>query len=182
MGPEPPRMALLWVAYKRGLVYARDDLPCPQRRRCLGKACAGRGGGGWRGGCDGGQVSVPVSTPPPPVSKNHLAQEPPPGSAVEFSTSLFFCQGNGFFMVLVDVGQLFRCAGQHFMCVATGPPIRGDPISQSQSHIPLKPLPLLSTPSPKQPAPDKETNKSQLTQLNIRSFHARWKAHYSPVS
>ena len=24
------------------------------------------------------------------------------------------------------------------MCVATGPPIRGDPISQSQSHIPLK--------------------------------------------
>ena len=30
-------------------------------------------------------------------------------------------QGIGFFMVLVDVGQLFRCAGQHFMCVATGP-------------------------------------------------------------
>ena len=55
---------------------------------------------------------------PPPVSKNHLAQEPPPGSAVFHIT--FFCQGNGVFMVLVDVGQLFRCAGQHFMCVATG--------------------------------------------------------------
>ena len=48
------------------------------------------------------------------------------------------------------------------MCVATGPPIRGDRISQSQSHIPPKPLPPLSTPSPKQLAPDKETNKSQL--------------------
>ena len=31
----------------------------------------------------------------------------------------------GFFMVLVDTRQPFRCAGQHFMCVATGPPIRG---------------------------------------------------------
>ena len=28
-------------------------------------------------------------------------------------------------MLLVDVGQLFRCAGHHFMCVTTGPPIRG---------------------------------------------------------
>ena len=27
------------------------------------------------------------------------------------------------------------------MCVTTGPPIRGDPISHSQAHIPLKPLP-----------------------------------------
>ena len=34
---------------------------------------------------------------------------------------------------------------------ATGPPIRGDPFSQSQAYIPLKPLPpLLSTLSPKQ--------------------------------
>ena len=44
-------------------------------------------------------------------------------------------------MVLVDVGQLFRCAGHHFKCVTTGPPIRGDPISHSQAHILLKPLP-----------------------------------------
>ena len=62
------------------------------------------------------------TSPPPPAPGNHLAQEPTPGSAVEFSHP-FFYQGIGFFMVLVDVGQLFRCAGHHFMCVATGPPI-----------------------------------------------------------
>ena len=101
---------------------------------------------------------TPFMVPPPPVSRNHLAQEPTPGSAVEFSHH-FFYQGSGFFMFLVDVGQLFRCAGHHFMCVTTGPPIRGDPISHSQAHIPLKPLPLLSTPSPQQPAPDKKQTK-----------------------
>ena len=77
--------------------------------------------------------------PPPPVSRNHLAQEPTPGSAVEFLHH-FFYQGSGFFMFLVDVGPLFRCAGHHFMCVTTGPPIRGDPISHSQAHIPLTPV------------------------------------------
>ena len=45
--------------------------------------------------------------PPPPVSKNHLAQEPTPGSAVEFSHH-FFYWGSGFFMFLVDVGQRFN--------------------------------------------------------------------------
>ena len=60
-------------------------------------------------------------TPPPPVPRNRLAQEPAPGSAVEFSHH-FFYQGIGFSMVLVDAGQPFRCAEQHFMCVATGPP------------------------------------------------------------
>ena len=34
------------------------------------------------------------------------------------------------------------------MCVATGPPIRGNPISHSQVHIPLKPLPPYSRPFP----------------------------------
>ena len=63
----------------------------------------------------GDVVTVP---PPPPVSKTHLAQEPTPGSAVKFSHH-FFYQGSGFFMFLVDVGQLFRCAGHHFMCVTT---------------------------------------------------------------
>ena len=48
------------------------------------------------------------------------------------------------------------------MCVATGPPIRGNPISQSQSHIPLKPLPPALDPFPEATNPDKETNKSQL--------------------
>ena len=52
-------------------------------------------------------------------------------------------------MFLVDVGQLFRCAGHHFMCVTTGPPIRGDPIRHSQAHIPLKPLPPCSRPLPR---------------------------------
>ena len=50
---------------------------------------------------------APYAPPPPPVSRNHLAQEPTPGSAVEFSHH-FFYQGSGFFMFLVDVGQLFR--------------------------------------------------------------------------
>ena len=89
---------------------------------------------------------------PPPVPRNRLAQEPPPGSAVEFSHN-FFYQGIGFFMVLVDVGQLFKCAGQHFMCVAMGPPIRGDPISHSQAHIPLKPLPPALDPFPEATSP-----------------------------
>ena len=75
-------------------------------------------------------------------------QEPPPGSAIEFSHHFFFYHGIGLFVVLVDAEQLFRCAGQHFMCVAMGPPIRGDPISQSQAHIPLKPLPRALDPFP----------------------------------
>ena len=91
-------------------------------------------------------------TPPPPVSKNHLAQEPTPGSAVKFSHH-FFYQGSGFFMFRVDVGQLFRCAGHHFMCLTMGPPIRGDPISHSQAHIPLKPLPPCSRPLPRSNQP-----------------------------
>ena len=117
--------------------------------------------------------------PPPPVSKNHLAQEPTPGSAVKFSHH-FFYQGSGFFMFLVDVGQLFRCAGHHFMCVTMGPPIRGDPISHSQAHIPLKPLHPALDPFPGWCITGRRV--SRLSQLNSRSSHARWKAHYSPVS
>ena len=91
--------------------------------------------------------------PPPP-----RVQEPPCARTAPWFRGrifhiTFFCQGNGFFMVVVDVGQLFRCAGQHFMCVATGPPIRGDPISQSQSHMPLKPLPPALDPFPKATSP-----------------------------
>ena len=95
------------------------------------------------------------------MSKNHLAQEPTLGSAVKFSHH-FFYQGSGFFMFLVDVGQLFRCVGHHFMCVTTGPPIRGDPISHSQAHIPLKPLPPALDPFPEATSPWQETNKCQL--------------------
>ena len=39
------------------------------------------------------------------------------------------------------------------MCVATGPPVKGDPISQSQSHIPLKPLPQALDPFPEATSP-----------------------------
>ena len=73
--------------------------------------------------------------PPPPVSKNHLAQEPTPGSAVKFSHH-FFYQGSGFFMFLVDVGQLFGYAGHHFMCVTTGPPTGGPYQSLTGAHTP----------------------------------------------
>ena len=96
-------------------------------------------------------MSYSCHTPPPPVPRNRLAQEPPPGSTVEFSHYFFFYHGIGFFMVLVDAGQLFRCAGQH--CVAMGPPIRGDAISQSQAHIPLKPLPPALDPLPEATSP-----------------------------
>ena len=97
-------------------------------------------------------VVAPPPHTPTPLPRNRLAQEPPPGSAVEFSHHVFY-HGIGFFIVLVDAGQLFRCAGQHFMCVATGPPIRGDPINRSQAHIPLKPLPPALDPFPKATSP-----------------------------
>ena len=48
------------------------------------------------------------------------------------------------------------------MCVATGPPIRGTLSVSHRCTYPLNPSPMLSTLSPKQPAPDKETNKSKL--------------------
>ena len=90
--------------------------------------------------------------PPPRVQEPPCARNTPWFRGRIFHIT-FFCQGNGFSMVLVDVGQLFRCAGQHFMCVAMGPPIRGDPISQSQSHIPLKPLPPALDPFPEATSP-----------------------------
>ena len=119
-------------------------------------------GGDFKGG-QGTFIGRCVLLPPPP-----RVQEPPCARTAPWFRGgifhiTFFCQGNGFFMVLVDVGQLFRCAGQHLMCVATGPP---GTLSVSHSHTyPLNPSPLLSTPSPKQPAPDKETNNSQLSRV-----------------
>ena len=97
-------------------------------------------------------------TPPPPrVPRNRLVQEPTPVSAVEFSHNLFYHWVLGF----VAVGQLF-CAGHHFMCVAAGPPIKGDPISHSQAHTLFKPLPLALDHFPEATSPWQETNKSQL--------------------
>ena len=48
------------------------------------------------------------------------------------------------------------------MCVAMGPFIGGTLLVSHRRTYPLNPSPLLLTPSPKQPAPNKETNKSQL--------------------
>ena len=114
------------------------------------------------GAAKGKQANTRASFPPPPG-----VQEPPCARTAPWFRGrifhiTFFCQGNGFFMVLVDAGQLFRCAGQHFMCVATGPPIRGDPVSHSQAHIPLKPLPPCSRPLPRsnQPLTRKQTKVS----------------------
>ena len=83
------------------------------------------------------QARLGFFPPPPPclgtaLRKNRLL-------VPRSNSRIVFYKGIGFFMFLVDVGQLFRCTGHHFMCVATGPPIRGDPISHSQAHIPLKP-------------------------------------------
>ena len=94
-----------------------------------------------------------VCTPPPPPCLGTTLRKNRPLVPRSNSRTTFFYHGIGFFMVLVDAGQLFRCAGQHFMCVATGPPIKGDPISQSQAHIPLKPLPPALDPFPEATSP-----------------------------
>ena len=74
--------------------------------------------------------------PPPPCPRTTLRKNQP---LVPRSNSriTFFYQGSGFLMFLLDVGQLFRCAGHHFMCVAKGPPIRGGPYqSLTGAHTP----------------------------------------------
>ena len=81
---------------------------------------------------EGGRAHLP---PPPPCPRTALRKNHPlvPRSN---SRTTFLYHGIGFFMVLVDAGQLFRCAGQHFMCVATGPPIRGPDQSVTGAHTP----------------------------------------------
>ena len=81
-----------------------------------------------------------AGSPPPPCPGTALRKNCPlvPRSN---SRTTFFHHGIGFFMVLVDAGQLFRCAGQDNIVLLWVPPSWGDPISQSQAHIPLKPLP-----------------------------------------
>ena len=105
----------------------RNTLLVPDNRR----ATRSRTGMGWE-------------VPPPPCPGTTLRKNQPLVPRWN-SRITFFTRVVGF---LVDVGQLFRCAGHHFMCVTTGPPIRGDPISHSQAHIPLKPLPPALDPFP----------------------------------
>ena len=77
--------------------------------------------------------------PPPPHPR---VQEPPCARTAPWFRGrifhiTFFCQGNGFFMVLVDVGQLFRCAGQHFHVCCYGSPHQGGPYqSVTVAHTP----------------------------------------------
>ena len=78
----------------------------------------------------------------PPIP---CAQEPPCARTAPLvprsnSRTTFFYHGIGFFMVLVDAGQLFRCAGQHFMCVA--PPSGGTLLVSHRRTYPLRPSPL----------------------------------------
>ena len=123
--------------------------------------------------------------PPPPVSKNHLVQEPNPGSAVEFSHH-FFYQGSGFFMFVVDVGQLFRWTSWMMMQSPSILTSQNPSLSLSRSQLQRR-LQHRSL------APRGSTDRnsgwcitgrrvSGLSQLNNRSSHARWKSHYSPVS
>ena len=90
-----------------------------------------------------GLLCTPPPPPPHPVPRNRLAQEPPPGSAVEFSHH-FFLPRYWVFHASGGCRTTSRCAGQHFMCVA---------ISQSQAHIPLKPLPPALDPFPEATSP-----------------------------
>ena len=82
-----------------------------------------------------------IAPPPPPVPRNRIAQEPPAGSAVEFSHHFFFTRVLGFswFWWMQDS---YSGVQDNISCVLLWvPPSWGDPISQSQVHIPLKPLP-----------------------------------------
>ena len=101
----------------------------------------------------GGGVPGPVADVPPPLCLGTNLRKNRPLVPRLKSRLTFFYQGIGFFMFLVDVRQLFRCAGHHFMCVAMGPPIRGDPISHSQAHIPLKRPPPALDPFPEATSP-----------------------------
>ena len=93
-----------------------------------------------------------ADVPPPPVPRNLLAQEPPPGSAVEFSHNFFLIgywvfHGSGGCRTAIQV-----CRTTFHVC-CYGSPIRGDPISYSQAHIPLKPLPPALDPFPEATSP-----------------------------
>ena len=74
--------------------------------------------------------------PPPPPCPGTALRKNRPLVPRSNSRTTFFYHGIGFFMVLVDAGQLFRCAGQH--CVAMGPsPHQGGPYqSVTGTHTP----------------------------------------------
>ena len=54
----------------------------------------------------------------PPLCLGTMLRQNHPLVPQHFSRTTFFPYRIGFFMVVVDAGQIFRYAGQHFMCVA----------------------------------------------------------------
>ena len=190
-------------------------------------------------------VQQDARSPPPPCLGTALRKNRPlvPRSN---SRTTFFHHRIGFFMVLVDAGQLFRCAGQHFMCLAwfavfgrlylllyhlfhsllctidvpmytagesvfyrrsdgslvpatvLGPGAQSETVQieyKSNELLVKHPAALIANLSHLIPvipdSPDWDSAPScgvsqeegfHQNQLNIRSFHACWKAHYSPVS
>ena len=93
-----------------------------------------------------------ASPPPPPCLGTALRKNRPLVPRSNSCTTLFY-HGIGFFMVLVDAGQLFRCAGQHFMCVATGPPSGGTLSVSHRRTYPLTPPPPALDPFPEATSP-----------------------------
>ena len=101
-----------------------------------------------------------VVPPPPRLPRNRLVQEPPPGSAVEFSHHFFLPR---YWVFHGSGGCSYSGVQDNISCVLLRVPQSGGTLFVSHRRTyPLNPSPLLSTPFPKQPAPDKETNKSQL--------------------
>ena len=139
--------------------------------------------------------------PPPPLPRNRLAQEPHPGSAVEVSHHLFLprywvfhgsggCRtwglahvfNNKLFFTRNIISQGIWMMMQYPSILTSQNPSLSRSLSQPQSptqHRSLAPRGSI----------DRNSGWcimggriSRPSQLNIRSFHAHWKAHYSPVS
>ena len=64
-----------------------------------------------------GSLGMVITPPPPPCLGTAFRKNRPLVPRSNSRTPFFYCR-IGFFVVLVDAGQLFRCAGQHFMCIA----------------------------------------------------------------
>ena len=135
-------------------------------RNSDGKLLQAKGHGSWHSSGDivgvwGRYVRRHSDGAPPPPR----AQEPPyartaPWFRGRILAPLFFTTVLGFswFWWMRDS----YLGVQDKIVLLRVPPSWGDPISQSQVHIPLKPLPPALDPFPKATSPDKETNKSQL--------------------
>ena len=98
------------------------------------------------------------------------------------SRTTFLYHRIGFFVALVDEGQLFRCAGQHFMCIAWFA-VFGSILTSQNPSLSRSLSQLRSPRQQRSLAPRGSTDRnsgwcitgrrvSHQNQLNIRSFHA----------